>query len=68
MFDICMRQTLRFKEGSSISKVVALMLERHGTVARSCILLYGTETSPSVTEESSQGGLMPEDTIDRHFS
>lgn len=68
MFDIFMRQTLRFKDRSSIRKVVALMLERHGAGARSCILLYGAETSVTVTKESSQGGLMPEDTIDGHFS
>lgn len=68
MFDICMRQTPRFKDGSSISTVVALMLEWHGAGARSCVLLYGAETSPSATEESSQGGLMPEETIDRHLS
>lgn len=49
-----------------VSKVVALMLERHSTGARNRVLLYGAETS-IVNEESSQGGLMPEDTIDRHF-
>lgn len=35
-----------------------------GAGARSCVLLYRAETHPSVTEESSQGGLMQEDTID----